>query len=86
MRIIQLRGPVPFAAGLALQQALVRACRRGQDSVLLLQHAPTYTAGRREAGFAQREGPALQRATDAQVLDVATGGAETGGALMIRDE
>jgi lipoyl(octanoyl) transferase len=45
-------GTVPYQAGLALQQRVVNARRRGEladDAVLLLEHPAVYTMGRQGA-------------------------------------
>ena len=50
MKIIRLPGFVPYLDGLALQRQLVSEVQAGNSrgSILILQHSPVYTIGRRE--------------------------------------
>lgn len=58
VRLIRPKGLVEYGRALWLQEQLAADCRDdGVDSVVLLQHCPVYTAGRRSAGFARRTTP-----------------------------
>ncbi len=48
-RLISYPNPLPYAEALALQYALAEQCGRGEipDTLLLLEHPPTITLGRR---------------------------------------
>lgn len=71
LRILCPSRLVSFAEGLTLQRTLMRECEgKGVDSILLLQHTPTYTAGRRESGFSKRDGQHLKETTGADSFDV----------------
>ncbi|KAJ3162336.1 putative lipoyltransferase 2, mitochondrial [Geranomyces michiganensis] len=70
--------PVPYSAALALQDHLVtlRTQRRTPNILLLLQHPPTFTAGRRVRGTDHTEGKRL-RATGAEYYETMRGGQTT---------
>ncbi|PJF18459.1 UspA domain-containing protein [Paramicrosporidium saccamoebae] len=65
---VRLPGLIPYAEGLKYQSVLMQKCRdEATDSVLMLQHLPVYTAGRRSAGFASQT-PILNNAPVFDVL------------------
>jgi lipoate-protein ligase B len=69
LRLVRLPGLIPYGEGLKYQSVLMQKCRdEAIDSVLMLQHAPVYTAGRRSAGFASQI-PVLN---NAPVFDVSS--------------
>jgi len=75
--VARVSGLVPYADGLALQLALADAVREARgglgDVLVLLQHAPTYSLGRRLSGLSGgAPGPDL-RGQDARALAAATG-------------
>ncbi|TPX35488.1 lipoyl(octanoyl) transferase [Synchytrium microbalum] len=75
-------GSIPYTRALALQSALVQARirrdspLRDSNMLLLLQHPPTYTAGRRIKGTAHTEGRRL-RDLGADYYEVMRGGQTT---------
>ncbi|KAJ3176836.1 putative lipoyltransferase 2, mitochondrial [Geranomyces variabilis] len=73
-----LVSPVPYTAALALQDHLVtlRTQQRLPNILLLLQHPPTFTAGRRVRGTDDTEGVRL-RATGAEYYETMRGGQTT---------
>lgn len=73
-RLVHLTGTTPYAAAHALQVALVDARWRGEvpDVVLLLEHAPTITVGRKRGAADSVRTPA-----DTPVLAVERGGDAT---------
>ncbi|KAJ3146497.1 putative lipoyltransferase 2, mitochondrial [Geranomyces variabilis] len=74
----RLASPMPYMAALALQDHLVtlRTQRRVPNILLLLQHPPTFTAGRRVRGTDDTEGVRL-RATGAEYYETLRGGQTT---------
>lgn len=70
-RFVHLEGHVPYATGLALQEALLAARIRGEveDTVLLLEHAETITVGRTRGADAN-----VLDAGDVPVVPVSRGG------------
>ena len=63
-------GLVPYRQSLEMQQRLITECREDAvDSLLLLQHPPVFTAGRRSAGFAAAHAERLGR-LGAEAVDV----------------
>lgn len=76
VRLLRLPGPAAYADFLGLQDALLRAAPHA-DCLVVGQHGrPVYTAGRREAGFALRDGPRL-RPLGAECHDTGRGGQVT---------
>jgi len=72
-------GLVPFGEALALQESL-RAARQADeipDSVLLLEHPPVYTRGRRSGDDELPDAPRSLGETRIEVLDVDRGGRVT---------
>jgi lipoyl(octanoyl) transferase len=72
-------GLVPFARALALQQAL-RAARQAEalpDTLLLLEHPPTYTRGRRSGADELPAAPRFYGGAAIDVVDVDRGGRVT---------
>jgi lipoyl(octanoyl) transferase len=72
-------GTVPYAEGLALQ-CRVRAARQADlipDTVLLLEHAPVYTRGRRTGPGELPLGEDFYRAQGIEIADVDRGGKVT---------
>jgi lipoate-protein ligase B len=72
-------GTVPYAEGLALQER-VRAARQADlipDTVLILEHAPVYTRGRRADAAELPLGEDFYRAQGIEIADVARGGKVT---------
>jgi lipoyl(octanoyl) transferase len=72
-------GLVPFAQALALQEAL-RAARQADalpDTLLLLEHPPVYTRGRRSGADELPAGSRFLGATPIEVVDVDRGGRVT---------
>jgi lipoate-protein ligase B len=73
-------GTVPYQAGLALQQRVVNARRRGEladDAVLLLEHPAVYTMGRQGAEQHLGAGAGALRAAGAEYVEVDRGGSVT---------
>jgi lipoyl(octanoyl) transferase len=72
-------GTLPYAEGLALQDR-VRAARQADlipDTVLLLEHAPVYTRGRRTDAAELPLGEDFYRAQGIEIADVDRGGKVT---------
>ncbi len=69
-------GCVPYADALALQHELVAARRRGEcpDTLLLLEHPPVVTLGRRARGEHLLVPESLLRARGVEVHEVSRGG------------
>ena len=72
-------GVVPYLEALALQKRLEAARQRGRipDVLLLLEHPPTYTRGRRSTAAELPMGEAWYRAQGIEVLDTDRGGRVT---------
>jgi lipoyl(octanoyl) transferase len=73
VQVVALEGPVPYHDGWARQRALHEARRLGTapDTLLLLEHEPVYTAGRRTA---VDERPLPGTTGGAEVVEVDRGG------------
>jgi lipoyl(octanoyl) transferase len=73
------KGLVPYAEALALQKALERARQAGsvQDVLLLLEHPPVYTRGRRSQPDELPMGEEWYRAQGIDVVDTDRGGRVT---------
>lgn len=69
-------GPTPYAEGLRIQEALVRARARGGtgDWLLFPDHPPVLTMGRSGSGGSLVASPATLRARGIEVHEVARGG------------
>ena len=51
MRLVCPKGLIPYTEGLRLQREAVKLCTESNiDSLILLEHAPCYTAGRKSHG------------------------------------
>jgi lipoate-protein ligase B len=65
LRVCQL-GTIPYSQGLAIQQRVVENAIKAANSgkpchtLLLLQHPPTYTVGRRVKNSVETEGKRLK--------------------------
>ena len=72
-------GVVPYLEALALQKRLEAARQRGRipDVLLLLEHPPTYTRGRRSTAAELPMGEAWYRAQGIEVVDTDRGGRVT---------
>jgi lipoyl(octanoyl) transferase len=72
-------GVVPYLEALALQKRLEAARQQGRipDVLLLLEHPPTYTRGRRSTAAELPMGEAWYRAQGIEVLDTDRGGRVT---------
>ena len=72
-------GLVPFAEALALQESLRAARQEGEipDTLLLLEHPPVYTRGRRSSADELPAGPRFLGEEEIEVLDVDRGGRVT---------
>jgi len=59
---VQFRNYLPYAKGLLVQKELTKSTSSNShlNVVLLLQHPPTYTAGRRTKGTIDTEGVRLR--------------------------
>ena len=72
-------GLVPFAQALALQESL-RAARQADeipDTLLLLEHPPVYTRGRRSSAEELPPAPRFLGGEEIEVVDVDRGGRVT---------
>jgi lipoyl(octanoyl) transferase len=73
-------GTVPYREAWSLQQRLAEARRSGdlaEDVVLMLEHPPVYTMGRRGEAAHLGAGPERLRASGADFVDVDRGGSVT---------
>jgi lipoyl(octanoyl) transferase len=72
-------GLVPFAEALALQESLRAARQAGEipDTLLLLEHPPVYTRGRRSSADELPAAPRFLGGEEIEVLDVDRGGRVT---------
>jgi len=72
-------GLVPFAQALALQESLRAARQAGEipDTLLLLEHPPVYTRGRRSSADELPAGPRFLGEDPIEVVDVDRGGRVT---------
>lgn len=81
----RLRGLVPYGRALELQERLAAGLRAGErpaaggavGTVLVLQHPPVYTVGKRGPGGDLMEGEAALRAAGAEVFRTRRGGQVT---------
>ena len=72
-------GLVPFAQALALQESVRAARQAGEipDTLLLLEHPPVYTRGRRSSADELPAGPQFLGEEEIEVVDVDRGGRVT---------
>jgi lipoyl(octanoyl) transferase len=78
LRVLQQPGRVPYRMGLELQeQARERVLGGGPDELLLLEHEPVYTRGRRTRPEELPMGEDWYRAQGIEVCDADRGGAVT---------
>jgi lipoate-protein ligase B len=62
VRLVKPMGLIPYVEGLKLQQKLFDECKEFSiDSLVILQHTPVYTAGRRKTGFAMENSKRLSQ-------------------------
>jgi lipoyl(octanoyl) transferase len=75
----RLQGFIPYQAGLELQQLITRRImdqkafnsqKDTTDLVLLLEHRPVYTSGRRMKGADEIDGQRLREETGADFMEV----------------
>src|SRR6185436_3489817 len=73
------RGLVPYAEALDLQKALERARQAGsvEDVLLLLEHPPVYTRGRRSQSLELPMGEEWYRGQGIDIVDTDRGGRVT---------
>lgn len=70
LKLVRPKQPFYYEQVIKLQDELVKSCTSdGIDSVLVVRHMPTFTAGRRSAGFTAEHGPRLSL-LGAKVYDV----------------
>ena len=79
LQVTQLTELVPYDAGVRLQEELREAVQEGSlpDQLLLLEHEPVYTRGRRTQPHELPMGEAWYRAQGIEVCDADRGGAVT---------
>ena len=62
VRLVKPKGLIPYNEGLKLQKRLVDECKElSIDSLIILQHTPVYTAGRRGVGFTKENSKRLSK-------------------------